>query len=100
MKRCFETGQLEQAHTGLLFLNQLMIELTTGSHLLGYYNYSLIISNFVRLLADVVFQQLLDSIVYCLAKKLDDELLKISCDSMFQLLLFPYENSYISFASD
>ena len=77
-----------------------MVELTTGSHLLGYYNYSLVVSNFVRLLADTVFNQLLDVLGVCLANKLDHDLLSVCCDSLVALLLFPFENSYVSFASD
>jgi hypothetical protein len=91
---------------GLIFVEILMNEITMNSHAMGYFNYTTTLGEFIRQVVDQVFDATFTVTCLLIAKigsQATEEsvnLLELALKSIYALLNFPFENSYISFSTD
>lgn len=91
---------------GFMFVETLVSEVYMNSHIMGYYNYTITISEFTRQLADLLFDatfKVCCRVIEKFSQSPSQDLIVLTehgLKAMNSLLNYPFENSYISFSSD
>ena len=91
---------------GFMFVETLVNEVYLNSHTMGYFNYTITLSEFTRQIVDRLFEAVFTVCCFVIEKFSQSYshdlavLVEHGLKAMLSLLSYPFENSYISFSSD
>lgn len=86
-------------------LDSLLADIVFGSHALGYYYYSQVVKELIACGIDQIFLGLHRNLLFCTQKHLEGHpnllsAIEVTLQAMFKTLIFPFENTYVSYSTD
>ena len=98
-------GQQQGVELVVRTLDSLLADIVFGSHALGYYYYSQVVKELISCGIDQIFLGLHRTLLFCIQKHLEGHpnllsAIEVTLQAMFKTLIFPFENTYVSYSTD